>query len=124
RRAAGSAVSEPLFPLEDSLLVRVEPAEGENAEEKRHGTHRPQAKSADRQSPRKEEDGKRIEDDEDEGDEVEPDGELHPRLANGFGATLVILQLGGVGPPRAQDSGYPERDHPEGHDEPEINHDG
>ena len=53
------------------------------------------AEAAERQHPREQEHGERVEDDEDERDEVEADRELHPGVADRLGAALVALELGG-----------------------------
>ena len=62
----------------------------------------PQSPSAaEHEHPREEEHGQRVEDDEDERDEVEADRELHPAVADRLGAALVALELGGERAARA-----------------------
>src|SRR5262249_30474147 len=107
-------------PLEDPFAIRVEPAEREDGEEERHRADRPEPERAERERPREEEHGERVEDDEDQRDEVEADRELHPRLSDGLGAALVVLELGRVWPSGAEDHGHAERDHREGHDQAEV----
>ncbi len=60
---------------------------------------RPRApRLAEHENPRKQEHGERVEDDEEERDQIEADRELHPRVADRLGAALVGLQLRGGRP--------------------------
>jgi hypothetical protein len=73
--------------------------------------------------PREQEHGERIEDDEDERDEVEANRELHPRFADRVGAAFVAFELGGKWATRAEDARGDERHHRERHDHAEIDDD-
>ena len=82
------------------------------------------AEAAQHERPREQEHGERVEDDEDERHEVEPHRELDPRLADGLGAALVVLELAPVGTGGAEHRGHPEGDHRERDDQAQKHDDG
>ena len=111
------------MPFEDALAIRIDPSEAEDREEQEHGDEPADTKRAEHEHPWKQEDGERVEDDEDERDQVEADGELDPGAADRLGAAFVRIQLRGKRPLRAEHPRHAERHQREGDDEPEIDDD-
>ena len=77
----------------------------------------------DGQRPRKEEHGERVEDDEDERDEVEADRELDPGFTDRFGAAFVACELGRERAAGTEHARRDERHDGKGHDHAEVDDD-
>src|SRR5690606_8069701 len=91
------------IPFERSLAPLVYEADREHAQE-RH--HRPEAENAHllkRYCPREQEGHFQVEDDEQDGDQVKPDIELHPGVIKGVETALVCRNLFRVRPAYRED---------------------
>src|SRR5688572_1098032 len=112
-----------LLPLEDPFPEGIEPAERQDGQETNHRPDAPHAEAAQGEDPREEEHRQGVEDDEEERDEVETDGELHPGVAERLGAALIRFELGDGGTAGAEEARRRERHDGERDDHPEINDD-
>src|SRR5215831_2801568 len=94
---AGATSVMELIPFQRPLLPLIYEADGEDAKEDHH---RPEAEGADlveHHGPREQEGHFEIEDDEQDGDQVEAHVELHTRVVEGVEAALVSRQLFRIG---------------------------
>src|SRR5690242_7059774 len=94
--AGATSVMESI-PLQRPLLPLIYEADGEHAKEEHH---RPEAEMADvveHDRPGKQEADLEVEDDEEDGNEVEANVELHARVVEGVEAAFVGGQLFGIG---------------------------
>ena len=85
--------AEALLPIECSLLPCVDEAKGQFADKDHHRNPRGPAEREDRDGPRIQERGLEIEDDEEDGDQVEAYVELAPRILECGKAALVFAEL-------------------------------
>src|SRR6185437_2657411 len=79
----------PSIPFERALLPFIYEADGENAKEHHHGPEAVETDLAERHRPREQEAHLEIENDEQDGDQVEAHVELHARVVEGVESALV-----------------------------------
>src|SRR5215469_14246084 len=77
------------LPFERTLLPFIDEADSEHSQENHHGPEGEYAGLAERDGPWKEEGDFKIENDEQDGDKIEPHIELQARVAERVEATLV-----------------------------------
>src|SRR5262249_19307342 len=95
--AAGATVLMRSIPFERPLLPLIYEADREHAKEHHHRPVAEEAKVAERDRPREQEAHLEIEDDEQDGDQVEADVEFHAGVIKGVKAALVGGELFRVG---------------------------
>src|SRR5450755_907243 len=95
--AGETSVIGPSIPFERALLPFVDEADGEHAKEDHHRPEANEPDLAERHRPRKEERHFEIENDEQDGDQVEAHVELHARVVEGVDPAFVSGQFFRIG---------------------------
>src|SRR5436190_20057702 len=113
----------PLMPFENALAICVYPSQTQDREKQDHRENAVEAERAQHEHPREQEHSERVEDDEDEGNEIEAHGELHPCAADRLRAAFIRIELGCKWTPGAQYPRHPERHDRERDDEAEVHDD-